>query len=231
MLGMPSTLKRKPRAKPTTGAHPAKRLKAIKPNAPKTSAQPPTKNTGTSRQNLTLADWMTVYAYIDSHPTSSQMNIVQHFRSLETGALVFNQSTLSRKLQERPEMEARANSNPNALSSKKPRIVTRPDVERALVHWVKDMENKHETVSGPMLQEKRRRFEDQFQVPDDERLTGDSWVQSFCRAYNIREIRRHGEAASVDQDAVEAERLRCRQLVAKFAPQDRFNVDETAFNP
>ncbi|KAF9228317.1 DDE-domain-containing protein [Gyrodon lividus] len=81
-----------------------------------------------------------------------------------------------------------------------------------------------------MLREKQRRFEDQFQVPDNEQLLGDSWVQSFCKTYKIREFCCHGEAASVDQDAVEAKRIQCWQLVAKFAPRDRFNVNETGFN-
>ena len=93
------------------------------------------------------------------------------------------------------------------------------------------MEHKGETVSGPMLREKRRRFEDQFQVPENERLQGESWIQSFCRTYKIHEVRRHGEAASVDLEAVETERIRCHQLLARFTPQNRFNVDETAFNP
>ncbi|KAF9219086.1 hypothetical protein BS17DRAFT_811334 [Gyrodon lividus] len=127
-------------------------------------------------------------------------------------------------------MEAHANDNPNALSSKRPRVVTRPDVERALVLWVRDMEQKGETISGPMLREKQKRFEDKFQVPETERLLGESWVQSFCNTYKFHEICQHGEAALVDLDAIEAKQLQC-QLLANYAPQDHFNMDETAFNP
>ncbi|KIK75626.1 hypothetical protein PAXRUDRAFT_172215 [Paxillus rubicundulus Ve08.2h10] len=58
-----------------------------------------------------------------------------------------------------------------------------------------------------MLREKQKRFEEKFEVPEAERLSGDSWVQSFCRTYKVREICCHGEAASVDLTAVEAERL------------------------
>ncbi|KAF9221518.1 DDE-domain-containing protein [Gyrodon lividus] len=200
-------MKHKPRDKPTTdSARPAKRPKATT-NTPKTSAQPPITS---SRTNFTLADWLSVYAYIDSHPGVNQASIVQHFHSLQKGALLFDQSTLSCKLQQQPKIQAHANDTPNALSSKRPRIVTRPDVEHALVLWVKDMENKGEMVTGLMLREKQRRFEDQFQ---------------------IHEFHCHGEAASVDQDAVEAERIQCWQLVAKFTPRDSFNVDETGFNP
>ncbi|KIO03903.1 hypothetical protein M404DRAFT_94526, partial [Pisolithus tinctorius Marx 270] len=64
-------------------------------DAPATSAKQ--QNTGT-QENLTLHDWMMVFAYIDEHPNSSQEDVVKHFATLQTGALVFTQSTLSRKL-------------------------------------------------------------------------------------------------------------------------------------
>jgi hypothetical protein len=64
-------------------------------------------------------------------------------------------------------------------------VVTHPEVERALVLWFKSMEAKGETVSRPMLVEKRRRFEKSFNVPYDECLTSDGWVHSFCKTYVI----------------------------------------------
>jgi hypothetical protein len=38
-----------------------------------------------------------------------------------------------------------------ALSGKRAHIITRPDVKRALLLWFCHMEEKGETVSGPML--------------------------------------------------------------------------------
>ncbi|KIK24662.1 hypothetical protein PISMIDRAFT_74578, partial [Pisolithus microcarpus 441] len=64
-------------------------------DAPATSARP---TIHASRKNLTLNDWLTVFAYIDSHPTLPQANVVDHFKTLPSGALIFTQSTLSRKL-------------------------------------------------------------------------------------------------------------------------------------
>jgi len=154
-------------------------------NVPRTAAKP----VETPKQEtLTGADWKAVYAYVDKHPGTSQNDIVRHFSSKKDGALVFNQST------------------PGALSSKRARIVTRPDVERALVLWIRHMEEKGETVTGPMLKEKRRKFEEQLDVPEQEQLQGDGWVAPFCRAYGIKERRRHGEAGS----------------------KDRWNIDETS---
>ncbi|KIK13080.1 hypothetical protein PISMIDRAFT_119583, partial [Pisolithus microcarpus 441] len=115
----------KPRNPPKT-TPPAKWHNTGVNDAPRTSAQLPATS---SRQNLTLSDWMTVYSYVDSHPNASQVDIVRHFSSLATGALLFDQSTLSWKLRDRLKMEARIDTNPLALSSKRPWVVTQPDIE------------------------------------------------------------------------------------------------------
>jgi hypothetical protein len=118
---------------------------------------------------------------MDSHPDMAQGQIVQHFADRIDGALTFTQPTLSCKIEKRLELEERAKATPNALSSKRPRIVTHPDVERATLLWFRHMEEQQETVTGPMLREKQKRFEDEFGVPENEQLTGDGWVPSFCK--------------------------------------------------
>ena len=91
---------------------------------------------------------MTVYAHVDTLPQPvNQGEVVKFFATRPEGALVFTQSTLSRKLQHRSEIEVRMTSVPNALSSKRLRIVTRPDVDRALWLWVQHMEQKREVVN------------------------------------------------------------------------------------
>ena len=108
--------------------------------------------------------------------------------------------------------------------------MTRPDVEKVLILWVMHMENKIETVSGPMLKEKRQRIEDQLGVPESER-PGNGWLASFCKAYRIKEYHRHGEAGSVNEAEVEVERNRIKKILAQYAPEDRWNVDETSLFP
>ena len=183
---MPShALTRKPRKKPAP-YKPRKCLEKPQKDAPKSSAQCIGKK---ARENLTLHDWMTVFQFVDEHPSMSQQAIVMHFKTQAEGALIFTQATLSQKLkpQMHAELEACVSQIPNALSSKQPHIVTHPDVEKALFLWVKHMEEKGESVNGPMLIAKRQKFEDCFNVPDNERLHGESWIPSFCRAYKIKE--------------------------------------------
>jgi hypothetical protein len=175
--------------KPRTGHKPYSRaLKSSVPSSegpgqvpPKTSAVRLERHS--HRHNLTLSDWLTVVAYYDSHQPISQEDVVKHFANKKDNALIFAQGSLSRHLSNkgREEDKQRLESNPTALSSKRIRVVTRPDVEEALFKWVKHMEEKGEHVSGPMLVAKREKFEAALGVPENERLTSGGWISNFCR--------------------------------------------------
>ena len=219
---------RKPREKPKPYNHQPKG--PPKKDAPRTSGKVIKSH---RRENLTLADWLTVLEFWDKHRWSMSQNaVVAHFKNKKDGSLTFTQGALSRAIARRAELEARKDMNPTALSSKRARVVTRPDVERALILWVRHLaDSKAEIVTGPMLREKRARFEELLNVPDNQRLSGDGWVTSFCKTYKLKEQRRHGEAGSVDLQAVEAERKRLQALMKKYAPRDRFNFDETGLFP
>ena len=105
------------------------------------------------RTNLTLHDWLHVVAWYDHNQPISQDETVKHFQNLQVDALIFTQSTLSWHLTENgcQHDQAKLASTPTALSSKHMCIVTRPDMEECLRLWVYHMEEKHETVTGPML--------------------------------------------------------------------------------
>ena len=131
----------------------------------------------TKRENLTLLDWMTVYAYVDTLPQPiNQGEVAKYLATRPEGALLFSQSTLLRKLWHQSEMDVHVDSNPNALSCKRPRIVTRPDVDRALWLWVQQMERRGEVVNSRMLMAKWEVFEETLNVPEDERLDRKSVV-------------------------------------------------------
>ena len=46
--------------------------------------------------------------------------------------------------------------------------------------------------------------------------------------YKLKEIRKHGEAGSVDIATVEAEQARMKELLARFRLEDWWNMDESA---
>ncbi|KAJ3514077.1 hypothetical protein NMY22_g14859 [Coprinellus aureogranulatus] len=218
---------------PRESHNPYNRTKKTGPkpkNAPRTAAQPKK----TAYVVLTNADWLTVFRWIDLHPEATQEEVVRHFSSKKEGAPHFSQTTLSRRLAKRTQIEDRVAEYSGGASAKRERIVTAPQVDRSLFLWLKEMEAKNETVSGKMLIEKRKIFEERLGIPQAQRLEGPGWLASFCRAYGVKEIRRHGEAASVDLEAVEEEIKRLRKVTASYARKDILILDESglfAFAP
>src|SRR5882762_2805786 len=101
-------------------------------NCPATSAQVLKK----TKARLTNSDWIEVYNWLDKHPHATQAETVKHFTTRQEGALIFDQGSLSRNLRKRSHREAEVTANPAALSSKRARVVTRPDVDQALWMWV-----------------------------------------------------------------------------------------------
>ena len=51
---------------------------------------------------------------------------------------------------------------------------------------------------------------------------------SHLSRHQLKEIRRHGEAGSVNIETVEEDQARIREPLARFQPEDRWNVDESA---
>ncbi|KAJ3999556.1 hypothetical protein F5050DRAFT_1557281, partial [Lentinula boryana] len=142
-------------------------------NAPKTSAK---KASDERNQQLTLYDKLQILKYHNKHPETMQDRIIEYFamHSDELGGrLTFSQPTLSRIIRDRKKLEARTAENPTALSSKKARVVTEPEVERALYLWVRHLNiEKGELASGPMLQAKHATFEKALDIPQERWLTG-----------------------------------------------------------
>jgi hypothetical protein len=133
------------------------------------------------RQDLTYGDWAQVFDYMDEH-NLSQKQVAAYFATRpdrEGGKLLFTQSALSKKLKIKAEIREAVAADPNALSMKRARVVTCPEVDAALALWARDMEEKRRTVTGAMLVEKRKRFEEALNIPAERRLTGTGWLESF----------------------------------------------------
>ncbi|KAJ7473173.1 hypothetical protein B0H11DRAFT_1628166, partial [Mycena galericulata] len=128
------------------------------------------------RQDLTYHDWIQVFDHMEDHDHNlSQKQVVAYFATrpdIEGGKLFFTQSALSKKLQKKAEIRSLVAEDTNALSMKRARVVTCLEVDAALALWARDMEQKKRTVTGPMLIEKRKRFEEALNIPEERRLMG-----------------------------------------------------------
>jgi len=125
---------------------------------------------------------MTVYAYVDalSQPIK-QVDVVKYFATRPEGPSVFTQSTVAQT--------TTLLRDGNTCVLKSQCIVkqmtthchkTRGGSSIVAVGSAHGAEARG--VNTRILVAKRAAFEEAFGVPEDERLTGPGWVQSFCRA-------------------------------------------------
>jgi hypothetical protein len=134
------------------------------------------------RKRMTVGDWLMVFAWWDTHPHATQMEVVEEFASRRVGALHFKQNTLSDAKKRRESMETLAEENSVNLSRSRARVVVCPEVDRALVLWTKHMEEKGELVTQAMLGIKRKWFENEMKISEERRLGANGgWIQSFCK--------------------------------------------------
>jgi len=96
--------------------------------------------------------------------------------------------------------------------------------------WVSKAMGDGILLTGEVLRQKWNRFADLVGVPEDERLNlSNGWLGRFKGRNGLKEMKRHGEAASANASTVEQERKRIQELIKKYGYElrDIFNMDET----
>jgi hypothetical protein len=114
-------------------------------------------------------------------------------------------------------------------NKRRKKAVAFPTMEAALAEWITQREASGDVVTGPLIVEKARRFCQALGIADDELALSSGWLDGFKNRHGIRKCKLNGEAGSVNPQTAEAERVRLRPILEKFAPEDHFNVDESSF--
>ena len=160
----------------------------------------------------------------------NQTKTAKHFNPIYPN-LVLKQPLLSKWLKEeskwREQWDGAKDMDRNA---KRVRQTQHPEVTEMMDLWVARAMHHGIDLNGEVLRQKWMRFADLVGVPDDERLhLSDGWLTKFKARHNLKNRKRHGEAASADPEAVEQDRQRLRNLITKYGYKlcDIFNMDET----
>lgn len=88
-------------------------------------------------------------------------------------------------------------------------------------------------LTGEVLRQKWEVFAKMAAVPDDDKLKlSNGWLSRYKERFGLKQLKRHGEAASVEQKTVEDERKRVQEIIKEFMAhgstlRDVFNMDET----
>lgn len=105
-----------------------------------------------------------------------------------------------------------------------------PEVTEMLDLWVSRAMADNLLITGEVLRQKWTKFAELAGVPEDERLSlSEGWLARFKNRSGLKQLKRHGEAGSVDPEKVERERRRVQGLIKEYGYElrDIFNMDET----
>lgn len=177
-----------------------------------------------SKQSLTYSQRVEV---LDWHRANGgiQTKTFRHFSLLYPNMGV-SQPNISRWVKD----ETRIREIASTVSGKTKRKmdVKFPKVEELLVTWVRACENSGQFVTGDQIKETWNEFARLENIKSKDWLTlTNGWLDGFKARHNLRQIKRHGEAASASPELVKAERERVCKITAMYTPGDIYNMDET----
>ena len=96
--------------------------------------------------------------------------------------------------------------------------------------WVSKAMADRILLTGEVLRQKWNVFADLAGVPEDDRLKlSNGWLARFKDRNGLREWKRHGEAASANNETVKQEQKRIQNLIkeGQYQLRDIYNMDET----
>ena len=100
-----------------------------------------------------------------------------------------------------------------------------PQVQEALIKWIKQMRDNKVSLSGPVIKEKALIFARLLGIENFK--ASDGYIAGLKKRYLIEFRNEHGESFSVDQNVVEKWKSKLSDLIKDKQAKDIYNIDET----
>lgn len=172
----------------------------------------------TNQQKLLLCQ------YHAKHPSLSQARLAQYAKTEFALDKELSQAAISKILKKRSEYEKMSEQE---LQSKRPRTAAFPLLEEALVMWIVQCQFRRVAISCDIIKVKARKFAKDLGIDDDQIEFSNGWLFKFQQRHKLRSFKLHGEGGSVDLSALEAALPDLKREIAKYSPEDVYNMDET----
>jgi Tc5 transposase DNA-binding domain len=196
----------------------------------KTKSSQPAAPSFTRKENATLAQRIEILDWHHQHG-GKQIATANHFAPIYPN-LKIKQPLVSSWVKD--EAKWRAQWEQTKVSSdrtaKRVRQTEHPGVSEMMELWVSKAMGDGILITGEVLRQKWNAFADLVGVHEEDRLKlSNGWLGSFKERNGLKEMKRHGEAASANAETVEKERKRVQELIKMYGYQlrDVFNMDET----
>lgn len=136
-------------------------------------------------------------------------------------------STLSTYVRNRKAIEDAYEAEDFASNRKRLRLAKYPEIETAVITWVKEMRSADIPLSGPIIMAKAADFALRLNVEDF--VASEGWFHRFRDRHNLVFRVLSGEAKEVDAETCATWRSGAlQQYLESYSAHDIFNADETA---
>ena len=115
-------------------------------------------------------------------------------------------------------------ANKNA-HCKRARLSQLKNVDEATYEWYQKARSKNIPVTGPMLEEKAKRANEE--LGDGTFKASNGSLDRFKRRYHITSKVISGEAGGVSEETVASWKERLRSILSGYSPETVLNMDET----
>ncbi len=184
----------------------------------------------TKKENSTLAQRIEILDWYHKN-RKNQTATAQHFSPLYPN-LKLKQPLISSWVKEEPKFRKQweKTNHQSDRKTKRVRQTEHPEISEMMYLWVSKAMGDGILLTGEVLRQKWNAFADLAGIPKDDRLKlSNGWLARFKDRNGLREMKRHGEAASANAMTAETERKRVQALIkeAKYELRDIYNMDET----
>ena len=168
------------------------------------------------RKDLSASEKVQVIEYKKENPSAGVRSIAEKFGCSKSQI----QSILAKK----DEISEHYGANKNA-HFKRARLSQFKNVDQATYEWYQKARSKNIPVTGPMLQEKAKRANEE--LGDATFKASNGWLDRFKKRYNITSKVISGEAGGVSEETVASWKERLPSILSGYSPENVLNMDET----
>ena len=168
------------------------------------------------RKDLSASEKVQVIEYKKENPSAGVQSIAKKFDCSKSQI----QSILAKK----DEILEHYSANKNA-HCKRARLSQLKNVDKATYKWYQKARSKNIPVTGPMLQEKAKRANEE--LGDSTFKASNGWLDRFKKRYNITSKVISGEAGGVSEETVASWKERLPSILSGYSTENILNMDET----
>ena len=168
------------------------------------------------RKDLSASEKVQVIEYKKENPSAGMRSIAKKFDCSKSQI----QSILAKK----DDILEHYGANKNA-HCKRARLSQLKNVDEATYEWYQKARSKNIPVTGPMLQEKAKRANEE--LGDATFKVSNGWLDRFKKRYNITSKVISGEAGGVSEETVASWKERLPSILSGYSPENVLNMDET----